>query len=117
MESQDNRQHIRVPLTLPISGKCAESLFNNHHFQGETKDMSYEGLGIMIDNPNGCKVGQKVKFRTQLYPGDFQIKGKGIVCWIDGKNVLDRSTNMGVRLTKIRHYGIWCKKVERAFPK
>ena len=113
MEASENRQHIRVPLNLPISCKYAKSFFNSHRFQGETRDISYGGLGIMTDNPNGFKVGQKLKFRVQLYPGDFKIKGEGIVCWVDEKKVPDRPINMGVRLDRIRRYGIWCEKIEK----
>ena len=114
MESKEKRRHIRAPLTLPISGKCLVSLFSSHRFQGETLDMSYEGLGILIDNPNGFKVGQKVKFKTQLYSGDFKIRGKGIVCWINEKNTPDGSVVMGVRLTRLMHYGTWCEKIEKS---
>ena len=94
-----------------------EGLFNSHSFQGETRDVSYKGLGIMTDNPNGFKVGQKVKFRTQLYPGDFKIKGKGIICWVDENNTADLSINMGVRLTRLRRYGTWCEKIEMSIHK
>ena len=116
MEFQEKRQHIRVPLSLPIDGKSVETLFNSHSFQGEIRDICYEGLGITIKSPNGFKVGQKVIFRTQLYPGDFKIKGEGVVCWVDKRNTAEQSANMGVKLSRIRHYGIWCEKIDESIP-
>jgi len=117
MESQEKRRHIRVPLTLPITGKFRESLFRGHRFQGETLDLSYGGLGILTGNPNGFKAGQKVRFRIQLYSGDFRIRGKGTVCWVGGKNTQDRSMVMGVRLTKVMRYSTWCEKIEETLSK
>ena len=113
INSSEKRRHRRIPLTLPISGKCRETRFQNHPFQGETLDMSYEGLCIKVSSMNLFKVGQHVKFKTRLYQGDFLMKCQGEVCWV--RNLHDSAwpVNMGVRLTKTRHYGLWVERIEK----
>ena len=80
VEFSEKRRFERVPLALPVKGKCLETLFHSHLFQGETQDVSYEGLCIKVGSSNGFKVGQEVKLRTWLYRDDF-LKARGRVCW------------------------------------
>ncbi|MBW1801821.1 MAG: PilZ domain-containing protein [Deltaproteobacteria bacterium] len=110
--SSENRRHKRVPLALSIIGKCAVKAFRSHDFQGETRNVSYNGLCIQSQNINGFKVGQKVTFKTRLYDGDFLLKGQGILCWIRDHGNSDGPANMGIRLTRMRHYGSWCERIE-----
>ena len=74
MEFQEKRQHMRVPLTLPISGKSAETIFNRHSFQGQIRDMCYEGLGITVKRPDDFKVGTR---RYLMRDADIEA-GRGI---------------------------------------
>ena len=108
----EKRSHKRTPLTLPLKGKYRVKALQSYHFHGETLDACFDGLSIKVDNASGFEVGQKIKFKTILYPGDFSIKAQGIVRWVNTLKVPDLRINMGVQLTKIRHYRIWCKKIE-----
>jgi hypothetical protein len=72
----EKRSSKRVPLTLPLKGKYRVKALQSSHFQGETLDMCFDGIGIKVDDTNGFKVGQKIKFKTRLYPGDFSIKAQ-----------------------------------------
>ena len=84
----------------------------NNQFQGESLDVCFDGIGIKVDETNGFKAGQKVKFKTKLYPGDFSIKFRGIIQWVNVKQVPNPHINMGIQLTNIRHYRLWRKKIE-----
>lgn len=83
-----------------------------YDFQGEVLDVSYDGLGIKVDDTNRFKVGQKVKFKTKLYPDDISIEAQGIIRWVNTIKIPNVHINMGVQLTKIRGYRLWCEKVE-----
>lgn len=108
----EKRSFKRIPLTLPVEGKSRAKVFQGHDFQGQILDVCFDGLSIKVDDADGFKVGQKVKFKTKLYPGDFSIKAQGIIRWVNTKKIPNQHINMGVQLTKIRHYSLWCKKVE-----
>jgi hypothetical protein len=108
----ERRRHQRVQISLPIQGKCLHRLFKSHRFKGETRDLSYDGLCIEIPNRNGFKPGQRLKFKTKLYEGDFSIKGQGTICWVDLPNEEDQPIQMGVKLNHIRRYGTWCERIE-----
>jgi len=113
MDPQENRRHKRIPLVMPICGKCLQKMFQGTPFRGETLDLSYGGLRIKTRGDGAFRAGQKIKFRTRLYKGDFLLKGQGVVCWVNGRKVPGASAVMGVRLTRIRHYSTWCERVER----
>jgi hypothetical protein len=108
----EKRSFKRIPLTLSVEGKSRVKALQGYDFQGEILDMCFDGIGIKVDDTNGFKVGQKVKFKTKLYPGDFSIKVKGIIRWINMNKIPNSHINMGVQLTKIRRYRLWCKKIE-----
>jgi hypothetical protein len=112
IEFSEKRRFQRVPLSLPVSGKCLEKAFKGHNFQGETRDVSFDGLCIKVKSSNGFKAGQKVKLKIRLYKGDFSIKAKGITCWVDSQSDLDRPISMGVKLTRIRRHRLWCERIE-----
>ena len=112
-ELSEKRRHKRVPVVLPVSGKCRETLFQNHPFQGEIRNMSYEGLCIKVNSVNGFEVGQHVKIKTRLYQGDFLFKCQGEVCWVRSLHESAWSVDMGVRVTKMRHYGLWIERIEK----
>jgi hypothetical protein len=112
IEFFEKRRFQRVPLSLPVSGKCLEKAFKGHNFQGETRDVSFDGLCIKATSSNRFKAGQKVKLKIRLYKGDFPIKAKGIICWVDSQSNLDWPISMGVKLTRIRRYGFWCERIE-----
>jgi len=112
IEFSEKRHSIRVPLTLPVKGKCLGKLVHSHSFQGETQDVSYEGLCIKVDSINGFKVGQDIEFKTRLYPGDFLLKAKGRVCWVRALPDPDWPINMGVKITHMRHHGLWVERIE-----
>jgi hypothetical protein len=108
----EKRSFKRIPLTLPVEGKSRVKALQGYDFQGEILDMCFDGLGIKVDDTNEFKVGQKVRFKTKLYPGDFSIKAQGIIRWVNTIKIPNVHINMGVQLTKIRRYRLWCKKIE-----
>jgi hypothetical protein len=112
IESSEKRDSQRVPLALPVKGKCLGKLFRGHSFHGETRDVSYEGLCIKVDTINAFTVGQDIEFKTRLYPGDFLLKAKGRVCWVSALPNSDRPINMGVKITRMRHQGLWVERIE-----
>lgn len=112
VEFAENRRFKRIPLALLVKGKCLERLFRRHLFQGKTRDISYEGLCVKVDSSNGFKVGQKVKLKTRLYPGDFFIKVLGRVCWVNELHDPEWPINIGVKLTNMRFYGLWVERIE-----
>ena len=109
----EKRRFKRIPSTLPLKGKYRVKALQSSYFQGETLDMCFDGIGIKVDDTNGFKVGQKIKFKTRLYPGDFSIKVKGIIRWVSMNKIPNSHINMGVQLTNIRRYSLWCKKIEQ----
>jgi hypothetical protein len=111
-EFSEKRHSQRVPLGLPIKGRRLEKFFHRHFFNGQTRDVSYEGLCIQIDSTNGFKPGQDVSFKTRLYPGDFLLKAKGRVCWITTMPDPVWPFNMGVKITHMHHHRHWVERVE-----
>ena len=111
-EFLERRRHQRVELSLFIKGELPYKLFKRHRFRGTTTDLSYGGLCIEIPNRNGFKPGQRLKFKTSLYEGDFSIKGEGTICWVDLPDEEDRPLQVGVKLTHIRRYGIWHQRID-----
>ena len=111
-ELSEKRHSQRVPLGLPIKGKQLGKLLHGHSFQGQTRDVSYEGLCIKSDSTNGFKPGQDVAFETRLYPGDFLLKAKGRVCWINGISDPDWPVSMGVKITHMHRYRLWVERIE-----
>ena len=108
----DRRRHERVQLSLPIQGKCLYRPFKSHPFKGITRDLSFDGVCIEIPQGNGFRPGQRLTFKTQLYEGNFTVKGKGMLCWVDLPKEQDRSIRIGVKLMHMRHYGTWCERIE-----
>jgi len=111
-EFSEKRHSQRVPLALPIKGKGLEKLLHGHSFQGQTQDVSYEGLCIKIDSTNGFKPGQDVAFKTRLYPGDFLLKAQGRVCWINDMSDSDWPVNMGLKIIRMHRYRLWVERIE-----
>ena len=111
-EFSEKRRSQRVPLTLPVKVKCPEALFRSYSSRGKTLGISYEGLCIKIDNSSGFKVGQEIELKIKLYPGDFLLKAKGIVCWIHNVSDPDWPINLGVTITRMRHKGFWFERIE-----
>lgn len=112
-EFSERRRFKRVPLNLSIIGALPTGFMQNHRFEGETHDISFDGLCIKVESPNGFEVGQTVKFKTRLYIGDFQLKGKGLIAWVNGFENKELNDTIGVKLTKIGHYRLWCERIER----
>jgi hypothetical protein len=108
----EKRNAQRVPLALPIKGKRLEKFLRSHSFQGQTRDVSYEGLCIKIESTNGFKPGQDVSFKTRLYQGDFLLKAQGKVCWVDGMSDPDWPVTMGVKITHMHRYRLWVERIE-----
>ena len=117
IESTEKRQFIRMPLSLPVFGKSVEGFFRGHNFKGRTKDISYNGLCIEISVPNGFSRGQNIKFKTQLYKGDYRINATGVVRWVDTQNKAEGTITIGVKLTKMKNYGHWTERIEAKVPK
>ncbi|MFC1531950.1 PilZ domain-containing protein [Thermodesulfobacteriota bacterium] len=113
-ESNQKRRFDRVSISLPINGKCIMKLFQSHPFEGQSQNLSYDGLCIKA-NTNSFKVGQKVKLKTRLYKNDFSIKARGKICWVGSKNDSQGPINIGIKLTRTRHYSLWCKRVDEEF--
>jgi len=111
-EFTERRRSIRLPLTLSISGKTVEGLFRNHSFAGETEDISFNGLCINVNVPNGFSRDKRIKFKTQLYRGDFLLKATGVVRWVDTQHNPEGPIRMGVELAKIGHYRHWRERIE-----
>jgi hypothetical protein len=108
----EKRNSQRVPLALPIKGKHLGKLLHSNSFNGQTRDVSYEGLCIQINSTNGFQPGHDVAFKTRLYPGDFLLKAQGRVCWVDGKPDPDWPVNMGVKITHMHRYRLWVERIE-----
>jgi hypothetical protein len=62
----ERRRFKRIPLNLPVIGKCPGTGFYMN-FRGETRDVSGAGLCIKPDSINGLKVGQNIKVKARLY--------------------------------------------------
>jgi hypothetical protein len=101
-----------LPLSLSISGKTVEGLFRSHSFSGETEDISYDGLCMNVSVPNSFMRGKKMKFKTQLYKGDFLLKATGVVRWVDGQHKTEGPIRMGVELDQIGHFRHWRERIE-----
>jgi Tfp pilus assembly protein PilZ len=111
VEFSEKRRFERVPLALPVKGKCLGALFNSHLFHGEIKDVSNEGLCIKVDNSNVFKVGQEVKLKTLLYRDNF-LKARGRVCWVHGLSDPDWPINVGVKIIRMRNDTLWVERVQ-----
>jgi hypothetical protein len=111
-ELTERRRSLRLPLSLSISGKTQEGFFRSHSFEGKTEDISYDGLCISVSVPNGFSRGKKMKFKTQLYKGDFLLKATGIVRWVDTQNKPKGPIRMGVELEQVGHYRHWRERIE-----
>ena len=107
------RQFERVPISLQVNGKYVPKIFRSHFFEGQSLNLSYDGLCIQTKS-NGFKTGQNVKFGTRLYKGDFLLKAKGKICWVNSNFESPESINIGIKLIKTRHYNLWCKRVDEA---
>ena len=108
----EKRNFKRIPFTRPLEGKYQVKALQSHRFNGEILNICFDGIKIKVDGTNGFEVGQKVKFKTKLYPGDFSIKAQGIIRWINTMEIPNMHINMGVQLTKIRRFRLWCEKIE-----
>jgi signal transduction histidine kinase/ActR/RegA family two-component response regulator len=111
VEFSEKRRFERVPLALPVKGKCLETLFYSHLFQGETQNVSNEGLCIKVDSSNVFKVGQEVKLKTWLYRDDL-LKARGRVCWVNSLPDPDWPINVGVKIIRMRNDALWVERVQ-----
>jgi hypothetical protein len=111
-EYTDRRRFVRLPLSLPISGKIVEGLFRSHRFAGETEDISYDGLCINVSVPNGFSRDKRMKLKTRLYKGDYLLKATGVVRWVDIQHKPEGPIRAGVELEKVGHYRHWCERIE-----
>ena len=111
VEFSEKRRFKRVPLAFPVKGKCLETLFHSHLFQGKTQDVSNEGLCIKVDSSKVFKVGQEVKFKTWLYGDDF-LEARGRVCWVHGRPDPDWPINMGVKIIRMRNDALWVERIQ-----
>ena len=108
----EKRSFKRIPFTSPLEGKYQVKALQSHRFKGKILNMCFDGIGIEVNDTNGFEVGQKVKFKTKLYPGDFSIKAQGVIRWVNTEDPPNMHINMGVQLTKIRRFRLWCEKIE-----
>ena len=111
-EFTERRRSVRLPISLSISGKTVEGLFRSHGFAGKTEDISFDGLCINVSVPNGFSRDKMIKFKTQLYRGDFLLKATGVVRWVDIQNKPEGPIRMGVKLAKVGHYRHWRERIE-----
>lgn len=111
LDFPERRRYERVHLELPVSGQCLGMAGDIYPFQGETRDVSFEGFCIKVNSNNGFKIGQNVNFSTRLYRGDPLIKARGRVCWFHALPSPPWPINMGVMLTNMLHYRLWYKRV------
>ena len=89
-----------------------DGLFRSHSFAGETEDVSFDGLCINVTVPNGFSRDKRIKFKTQLYTGDFLLKATGVVRWVDMQHKSEGPIRLGVELVRIRHYRHWRDRIE-----
>lgn len=111
LEFSERRRYERVRLELPVSGQCLGVAGDIYPFQGETRNVSFEGFCVKVNSTNGFKVDQDVSFSTRLYKGEPLIKARGRVCWVNALSSPPWPINMGVMLTSMPTYKIWYKKV------
>ena len=107
------RQFERVLISLQVNGKYVPKIFQSHSFEGHSLNLSYDGLCIQTSS-NGFKAGQKLRFGTSLYKGDFSLKARGKICWVSSHDSSEGTINIGVKLMRTRHYDLWCKRVDEA---
>lgn len=111
-EFPEKRHSVRVPLSLPIFGKIEKGFFRSHDFEGKTEDASYEGLCINVPEPNGLGRGDRMRFKTQLYRGDYLLEATGVVRWVAPQNTPEGPIRMGVELTEVGHLRHWIERIE-----
>ena len=111
LDFSERRRYERVHLELPVTGQCLGVAGDIYPFQGETRDVSFEGFCVKVNSTNGFKVGQDVNFNTRLYKGETLIKARGRVCWVHAIPSPPWPINMGVMLTSMLSYRFWYKKV------
>ena len=111
-EFNERRRSIRLPLALSISGKTVEGFFRTRDFVGETEDISYDGLCINVPVPSGFRKGKRMRFKTQLYKGDFLLKATGVVRWVDNQSNSEGPIRVGVELEEVGHYRHWRDRIE-----
>ena len=114
-EYNERRRSVRLPLTLSISGKTIEGLFRSDEFVGETEDVSFGGLCINVAGPNGLNRGKRIKFKTQVYRGEFLLKATGVVRWVNMQHEPDKPIKVGVKLERVGHYRHWSERIEEEF--
>ena len=111
LDLSEKRRYERVHLELPVTGQCLGGAGDIYPFQGETRDVSFEGFCVKVNSTNGFKVGQDVNFNTRLFKGKPLIKARGRVCWVHTLPHPPWLINMGVMLTRMLSYRYWYKKV------
>ena len=115
-KSTDQRHFDRAPAYFPVAGKLVESIFKSQPFEGQSQNMSYDGLCIRVKS-NGFQTGEKIKLRTRLYKDDFLLKITGRIAWVSSQDDNGPPFSMGIQLTRTRHYDLWCKKVDSELKK
>lgn len=111
LDLSERRRYERVHLELPVTGQCLSVEGDIYPFQGETRDVSFEGFCVKVNSTNGFKVGQDVNFNTRLFKGKPLIRARGRVCWVHTLPHPPWFINMGVMLTRMLSYRYWYKKV------
>ena len=109
----DERRHgYRIPLALPIKGKCMGTASEGNSFEGETKDVSFEGMCVRLNSQVSLHEGQDITFRTRLYPGDFFLNAEGTVRWVSPCTDSESPGLVGVKINRMRRYSLWIERIE-----
>jgi hypothetical protein len=84
----------------------------DNSFEGETKDVSFEGMCVRLHSQVPLHEGQNITFRTRLYPGDFSLNAEGTVRWIGSCADSESPGLVGVKINRMRRYSLWIERIE-----
>lgn len=96
------RRFKRAVVSLSAWGEAKSHPDEKHPFNAHTRDVGARGTCLVLNQPNGFKMGQRVRFGVELLRGDIPIEAHGMVRWIGFQDNDQESQLMGVELTGMR---------------
>ncbi len=96
------RRFKRAEVSLTAWGETKTEPEDEHPFNAQTRDVGARGTCLVLNQPNGFKQGQRVRFGIELLQGDIPIEAHGMVRWIGFENNKQETQLMGVELTGMR---------------
>lgn len=109
----DRRFRGRLPLALQVKGKLKLDSGGRHNFHCVTEDIGFHGLRVKVPRRFGYRRNQLIKLKIRLYRGDFFIRARGKVCWVDDRPENGSRAHMGIRIVKMRRFNTWCDRISQ----